>query len=282
MSIPSIRLSNDENMPAMIVGTFQHNRYQTLKDIVSICIENGFTGFDTAPSYGNEESLGKAIHESMHEQSLKRENIYLIDKIDAWQMQKTSGKVTQFVDDALLKLKTEYLDLLLIHWPIPNYFENTWDTLIDLYSRGKTKAIGICNVNERHLIHITKQSGFIPHVVQIERHPLRTDQNTVNFNRENNILTQSYSPLFRMMEPLRSSKIINKIAQKYNKNIGQIIMRWHIDTDSVPVFMTSKEYRIKEYADIFNFRLEAAEIESISSLNCNHKIFLESVGCPGY
>jgi diketogulonate reductase-like aldo/keto reductase len=282
MALPAIQLSNNTQMPSVIVGTFQHRDYSLLKTIVGVSLRNGFAGFDTAPSYQNEAVLGKVLSECMAELSVERKNIYLIDKIDGWQMQQTKGNVEAFVDDALHKLRTDYVDLLLIHWPFPDFFLKTWECFVDLCGRGKARSIGVCNVRNRHLSQLINESGFKPHAVQIERHPLRTAEDILQFNKENGIVTQAYSPVCRMMPDLADSDILNRLSDKYSRSKGQIIMRWHIDTGSVPVFMTQKAGRIKEYAELFDFHLEAQDIHCISGMNADYKLFLESTACPGF
>jgi diketogulonate reductase-like aldo/keto reductase len=280
--IPTVEISNGERMPVMIMGTFQHTSYKQLREIVRTGIEHGFNGFDTAYDYGNEADLGSILQECRGEFSLQREDLYLVDKIDIWQMAQNNGEVSRQIDEALQKLNTEYLDLLLIHWPLPGYFEKTWETFIDIYNQGKAKAIGVSNVRMRHLLQLVESTGFKPHVVQNERHPLRSDSEVFGYNQSNGIVLQAYSPVCRMIEPISNSGVLKNIAKKYGKTPGQVIMRWHIDTGSVPVFMTQKTKRIKEYAGVFSFALDKNETDIISSLDMNYKMTPESLICPGF
>ena len=280
--IPMIETSGGEVMPAMIVGTFQHTDFNHLKTIVQKSIEYGFTGFDTAHDYGNEADLGQIVKESMHEFSLEREDFFLADKIDIWQMAETNGDISQKVDEALQKLKTDYIDLLFIHWPMPGYFEKTWETFIKVYEQGKAKAIGVSNVRLRHLTQLVESTGFKPHVIQNERHPLRTDTEVLDFAKSNGIVFQAYSPVCRMMEQITNSEVLKNVAQNHGKTIGQVILRWHIQTGSMPVFMTKKAHRLEEYRSVFDFELTREETESICFLDINYKLTPESVICPGF
>ena len=282
MNLHATTSHNEGILPTAIVGTFQHNDYGLLKRIIQTSIEVGFKGFDTAPSYENQEYLGRALVECMKLYAVDREDLYVIDKIDAWQMQETRGRIEPYVDDALRKLRVDYLDVLLIHWPFPQYFTETWKTCIDVYRKGKAKAIGVCNVRERHVFNLMEATGFKPHVVQIERHPLNTSESILKFNQERHIITQAYSPVARMMPALANSELIRDIAEKYQRTKGQIIMRWHIDTGAIPVFMTRKTERLKEYSKIVEFELDSEDVFAISSLNIDYKIFLESMACPGF
>ena len=121
-----------------------------------------------------------------------------------------------------------------------------------------------------------------PEFIQIERHPLRICQKEMDYCREHGITVMSYSPLCRMHPDIRNNQYMQSLSEKYGKNIGQIILRWQIETNAIPVFMSKKPNRIKENAEIFNFNLTSDEVERINSLNQNYKIFLESWGCPGF
>ena len=269
------------NVPKMMIGTFRNNNYQELFDVVCAAVECGFTGFDTAPSYKSEKVLGRAIHEAAQKYGLGRKDFFISDKIDAWQMQECNGDIRRYVDEAMNQMDIEYIDLLLIHWPIPEYMDRTWKCFEKLYGSGIVKSIGICNLRVRHLEKYI-QYDIPPQFLQIERHPLRTCQQELKFCKDHGIKVMSYSPICQMDTRLRNSKILQRIAEKYDKNIGQVILRWHIDTECIPVFMSKKKNRIKENLDIFDFHLEKDEIDEISSLNENYKIFLESWGCLGF
>ena len=191
------------------------------------------------------------------------------------------GQIETFVDNALNEMELQYLDGLLIHWPLPEYLERTWSKFLELKEKGKVKRIGICNVRSRHL-YIYYDRGILPDIIQIERNPLRTCEKETDYCLNNNIEVQAYSPLCKMDKRLSDSLIISDIAQKYNKNIGQVILRWHIDTGVVPVFTSTKEERVCQYSELFDFSLNEEDVKRISSLNENYKIYLESCFCPGF
>lgn len=268
-------------MPKIMIGTFQNDRYQDLLDVVQAGVESGFTGFDTAPSYGTELQLGNAIQECMAHYQLTRKDFFISDKVDAWQMQRTNGDVRCYVEEAIRKMNIEYLDLLLVHWPVPEYIEQTWRHMQQLKESGLVKRIGICNVRVRHLQEWHSRD-IIPEYIQIERHPLRTCALEMQYCIDNGIKVVSYSPLCRMHKHIKESDVLNTLMLKYNKNIGQIILRWHIETGSIPVFMSKRSSRIKENMDIFDFTLTQEEVNDINTLNENYKLFPESWGCPGF
>ncbi len=253
--------------------------YEGLKRVVICALENGIRLFDTAPSYGVEEILSKIFFEFIEENNLKREDIGFQTKIDGWQMM--DGNIEKFVDDALRKMHLQYIDNLLIHWPLPDYLEKTWEAFIKLKAEGKVRKIGISNVRLRHLKAYELQ-GIFPEIIQIERNPLRTCEREIAFCKQRNIEIQAYSPLCKMDKRLSESPILKNIAEKHAKNIGQVILRWHIDTEVIPIFTSTKEKRILQYAELFDFSLSEDEIAEISALNVNYKIYLESCNCPGF
>jgi diketogulonate reductase-like aldo/keto reductase len=153
--------------------------------------------------------------------------------------------------------------------------------LLQIKSEGITKDIGICNVRFRHLLSLG-DAGIHPRYIQIERHPLMVFEKEIEFCKKNNIYIQAYSPLCKMHPHLKGSPILHSRAEKYGKSIGQIVLRWHIDTGVVPVFTSKRPKRVEEYLNIFDFSLSAQDIENVSALNENYKLCLESYACPGF
>lgn len=265
----------------LIFGTFQYKNQIDLQTMMEESLKVGINGFDTAPSYKTEELLGASIYNLIQTGQFSREDFFLQDKIDAWQMFKTNGHVMLYIDESLQKLRTDYIDSLLIHWPYPDYLDETWCCFREAKLIGKVKKIGICNVRKKHLERIIERTGIKPDIVQIERHPLRTCHDDIVYFQELGISIEAYSPLCRMDERLLNSNVLKRIASKYNKNIGQIILRWHIQTGVSPIFMTKKKERIAENVSILDFALSEEEVRDIESLNSNYKIFVESICCPG-
>ena len=261
-------------------GASANKDFNGILSTVRTAVQNGIYCFDTAPSYKTEKILGQALKTVCQEQELARDALWIQTKIDAWQMQESNGNVRKYVDDVIDKMGIEYLDSLLIHWPIPEYFDNTWKSFVKLYEDGIVKKIGVCNVRMRQLKKLINYD-FPPQIVQIERNPLRTCLDEINFCKEHGIAVQAYSPLCKMDRRLSESEVLKDISESNHKSIGQIILRWHIDTGVTPIFTSRKPSRIKEYSEIFDFTLTAQEIASISDLNINYKMYLESFACPG-
>lgn len=267
--------------PQIIFGTFQYADSEELSIITKCAYENGIVGFDTSPSYNTEKMLGTSLSQLMQYKGISRDNLFVQDKIDGWQMEETKGHIACHVESGLMRLGMEYLDVLFVHWPFPDYLYETWQSFAELRKNGKIRYLGLSNVRCHHVKRLIERTGIKPDVAQIERHPLRICKTDVNYFHSQNITVEAYSPVCRMDSRLLNSRLLKEISYKYNKSIGQVILRWHVDTNVIPVFMTKKEYRIKENTNIFDFSLSGQEIDAINRLNINYKIFVESVCCPG-
>lgn len=251
-------------------------------DLLNVCREalsSGIVCFDTAPSYHTELVLSKAVRQSAEELGLKREDYKIQTKVDPIQMYE--GEIEEYFKRKLADMELGYIDSLLIHWPVLEYFDRTWEALQNLQQQGMTKQIGICNLRISNLLEFYDK-GIKPEILQIERHPLNIFEREVAFCMEHKITVQDYSPLCKMHLRIKNNKELNEIAQIRHCDLGQLILRWHIDTGAIPVFTTTKPERVNLYSQIDRMeRLTKDEIETVSSLNCNHKLYLESLICPG-
>lgn len=267
-------------MPPMAVGTNWMD-YPKLLRIMGCAFESGFRAIDTARDYGNEPVVGRALKYILSEMGLAREDVFVTTKIG--NRQQIYGDVKREIDVSLRNLKTDYIDLWLMHWPFPDYFEKTWEKMADVCFSGKVRAIGVANFDVRHLKRLM---GLFPElkpaVNQVEYHPLRTVPELMALHRENGISVQAYAPLCRMVPAMRDSLLLESLAQKYGKSIGQIVLRWHVQQEVMPVFKTENEVRLKENIDIFDFELTDSEMLAVSELNQDYKYHIESVNCPGY
>ncbi len=271
------------SIPLILFGSYQVREKEVLKNVLMTSLENGIMGFDTSPSYGNQDIFGEMLNACTEELSINREKIFLTGKIDGWQMCRSNGNVEKYVDQQMKVLKVDYLDLMLIHWPFERYLFNTWKCLEKIYSKGKIKAIGLCNVNKRVLDKLNEQDIKVkPQVIQNEISPLRCATDEVTYFQNRKICVEAYSPLARMFPAVKDSTILKKIAEKHNKSIAQVILRWHVQRGIVPVFTSSKPERLISNIDIFDFTLSEDDIEMINCMDQNYKIFPESYGCPGF
>lgn len=260
-------------------GVSAYKDYDGLLSVCRAAITSGITTFDTAPSYCTEEVLSRAVAQCAKEVGFSREEYEIQTKIDPIQMYE--GNVEEHFKDKLNQMKLDYVDTLLIHWPVANYLHSTWESMKRLKKSGLTRRIGICNLRTRHLSGLI-DNGIMPDVVQIERHPLNTFEAEMRFCQEHHIPVQAYSPLCKMHKRIKDDSRLKTISSKYQRDIGQIILRWHIDTGDIPIFTSKRPERVSLYSHVDDFLLTQEEIAIISSLNCNHKLYLESLICPGF
>lgn len=276
--------SNKKEKPLNIMfgtGASSAKTYEELFPLIRTVIECGIFAFDTAPSYKTEAVLGACLNRCMAELDVNREDLFIQTKIDAWQMAEGGRSVQSHIEYVIKEMEINYLDALCIHWPVPEYMEQTWDEFIKAKESGLVRYIGICNLRMRQLEKLPIRD-IMPDFIQIERHPLRTCKREVEYCHEKNIAIQAYSPLCKMHKDIAESPSIHRLADKYGKNIGQIVLKWHMDSGVVPIFTSRKTQRIQEYASMSDFSLTKNEMESIESLNQDYKMYLESLACPGY
>lgn len=274
-------LSNGVIMPSMAIGT-NWMTYNELYLIVKSGLLAGFRAIDTARDYGNEAIVGAVINDVLKDLGMQREDIFITTKIG--NSQQREANIYEQIDISLNNLQTNYIDLWLMHWPYPNFYIDTWHKMEDIYKNTqKTRAIGVANYQERHFKNLFEKGvSIIPMVNQIEYHPLRTSFDLLNYMKSKGISLQGYCPLCRFIPQLREANILSLLEKKYNKTKGQIILRWHLQTNSMPIFKSYKVSRFVENIDIFDFSLTEEEVSSISSLDINYKYHLESASCPGY
>ena len=278
--IKKVLLSNGVAMPCIVQAT-NWMGYEQMKELITVGLKVGFRAFDTARDYGNEPIVGKVLKECLMEQGLKREDIFITTKIGNGQQR--LGNIEEQLVMSLRNLQTDYIDLWLMHWPYPSYYVETWHKMESIYKTGKVRAIGMANYRVRHFEHLFNEGvEIMPHCVQFELHPMRTANDIVTYCRERNIAIQAYSPLCRMIEPIRNSELLKGIAKTHQKSIAQDILRWHYQNHIVPVFKSLKPHRLKENFDIFDFQLTEEEMCQVSSLDEDYKYHIESVSCPGY
>lgn len=270
-----------ENKKKLIFGSgvSSFKDVEGLKKMCSVAIDNGIMAFDTAPSYHTEEALSEALLQVLNEAGKTREQIHIQTKIDPIQMY--HGQVEKYFEEKLNSMHLDYVDALLIHWPIHTSLCRTWEELKSIKRNGLARKIGICNLRISHLREL-KGIGVIPEILQIERHPLNTFMEEVRFCEENNITLQDYSPLCKMHPLLRDNMLLKEMSERYGESVGSIILKWHIDTGAVPIFTSKNPGRIAEYSNIDSFQLSNEDIEKITSLNINHKLYLESLVCAGF
>lgn len=232
-------------------------------EAVKSAIELGYRHIDTASFYGNEEGVGKAIKES----DIPREDLFITTKV--WNDEQGYENTLEAFDRSLNKLGLDYIDLYLIHWPVPGKFTDTWKALEKLYKDGKVKAIGVSNFLPHHLEELMKDAEITPMVNQIELHPELHQQQTREFCAANGIQVEAWSPLAK--GKYFDAPVLKELAEKYEKTPAQIILRWDFQNDIVAIPKSTNKDRQQQNADIFDFELTEEEIKRIDELNLDEK-----------
>ena len=259
-------LSNGVNIPCVGFGTWQTPNGETAINSVLEAMKCGYRHIDTAACYGNEESVGKAIKLSR----INREELFVTSKL--WNTDQGYESTLKAFDKTIKDLGLDYLDLYLIHWPVGKEHKEdwkeaiceTWKAFEKLYSDGKIRAIGVSNFKPHHLKVIFENCNIKPMVNQIELHPSHNQDETVKFCRNNNILVEAWGPL--STGRIFKVKEMQDIANKYNKSIAQITLRWHIQNEILPLPKSVTPSRIKENSMIFDFELLKEDMELIQNL----------------
>ena len=280
-------LYNKVKMPKIMMGTsicdLKGDRKELMKQLEDAIIfgESLKTiGFDTARDYSNESLLGDIFGRMFSNGICKREDIFITTKVGNGQQRLRD--MSKEIDISLQALKLEYVDLWLLHWPLPDYWLDNWARVVEIYNSGKVKAIGIANCRERHIEAIKSAGLMMPHVVQVEYHPFRTVPTFKRMCLDSHIQLEAYSANCLMLPFVKENETLNRIAAAHKKTVTQIIMRWHVQQEVIPIFRSFNSAHIKENVDIYDFTLTDDEMSRIYALNTDYKFHPESINCPGY
>ncbi|ARQ03813.1 aldo/keto reductase [Macrococcoides caseolyticum] len=262
-----IQLNNGVTMPQIGLGVYKISD-ETMSEVVNAALDAGYRAFDTAHFYFNEASLGKALKES----NIPREELFITTKL--WNDHQGYESTKKAFNDSLQKLDMDYVDLYLIHWPCPEdgLFVESYKAMEELYHEGKIKALGVANFKEHHLDKLLQETTVVPAVNQIEYHPIFNQDNLQQYCKDKGIAVTAWSPLMRGGE-LFEDGTLKRIAEKYNKTVAQVIIRWHIDSGRIVIPKSSNIERIKENIDVCHFELMEQDIEAINNLNRNERQF---------
>jgi 2,5-diketo-D-gluconate reductase A len=264
--IPDVTLNNGQQIPQLGFGVFLVDPQDTVA-AVSTALEAGYRHIDTAEMYGNEKEVGEAIRRS----GLDRDEVYVTSKLLNEAHEPDDAR--QAFDESLKALGFDYLDLFLIHWPLPTRyggdFVSTWRTLEEFYRDGRARSIGVSNFQPHHLRRLHGETEIIPAVNQIEVNPYLTQDEVRAFCAEHQIAVEAWSPLGR--GNVLGDPEITRIARREAKTPAQVVLRWHIQRGDIIFPKSVTPERIRENIDIFDFGLSADEFEAISALNRNER-----------
>ncbi|MFP3722013.1 aldo/keto reductase [Niallia circulans] len=260
------KLSNGVEIPYLGFGVFLVNDPKECEESVLTAIKNGYRSIDTATRYENEEFVGNAIKAA----GVSREELFITTKV--WVTDFGYEETKKAFHESLKKLQLDYLDLYLIHWAAPG-FEETWRAMEDLYEEGLIRAIGVCNFQIHHLEKLAETARITPMLNQVETHPLFQQVELRNYLAQHNIAHEAWAPLGQGKNGLFDLPALTEIAKKHNKTVAQVILRWHLERDTIIIPKSVHEHRIMENADLFGFALDSEDIKTITSLDTNKRSF---------
>jgi 2,5-diketo-D-gluconate reductase A len=265
-AVPEIMLNNGNAIPQFGFGTFQIRPGQTA-EAVGAALGAGYRHIDTAQMYGNEQGVGEAIARS----GLARGEVFITTKLGNESHEPDPARAA--FDGSLKALGTDYVDLFLIHWPLPGKyggdFVSTWRTLEEFYADGRARSIGVSNFHPPHLRRLHTECQVIPAVNQIEVHPYLTQDELRAFCAEHQIAVEAWSPIARGR--VLGDPAVTTIAGRAGKTPAQVVLRWHIQRGDIVFPKSANPARIAENLDIFDFELEPGDMAAISALNRNER-----------
>ena len=255
-------LNDGLKVPAIGFGT---DVLKGAKGVLTIkqALSNGYRFLDTAYAYENEATVGKAVKES----GISRQEVIISSKLP--EKYHSYDLAVPAIQESLFRAGLDYYDIYLIHWPDPEQdkFVEAWQALIDAQKWGLVRSIGVSNFQPDQLKRLKDETGVMPVINQIQTHPYFTQDDVLKANKEHSILTQSWSPLGnRMADDLLDNETLRTIGNQYNKSIGQVILRWHVQNGYMPIPRSSSPVRQKDNLTVFDFELSKKDLTAISSL----------------
>ena len=261
MSAPIIRLNDGNSIPQIGFGTSPLNDRDVVPAILA-ALEAGYRHIDTAYRYNNSKGVGQGIRES----GIAREDLFVTTKLDG--PFQGDDRAIGGLEESLQLLGKDYVDLLLIHWPLPqrDQYVSTWKTFETLVAAGKTRSIGLSNFKPAHIERLLAETSVRPVVNQIQLNPRITRPEQRAYDSEQEIVTEAWSPLGAGIELLHEPTLAS-MAEKYGKTPAQVVLRWHIELGLVAIPRSANPRRIAENIDIFDFSLTTDEVAVISALD---------------
>jgi 2,5-diketo-D-gluconate reductase A len=261
-AVPTIDLNDGRTIPQLGFGVFQIHPEDTVQ-AVSDALEVGYRHIDTAQMYGNEKEVGDAVRAS----GLDRADVFITTKLNNGYHQADDAR--RAFDTSLAALGSDYVDLFLIHWPLPSLyggdFVSTWKTLEEFHRDGRARSIGVSNFQVDHLQRLAAESDTVPAVNQIELHPYLLNDDVRAYGEAHGIATQAWSPIAQGR--VLDDPVITAIAAELGRSPAQVVLRWHIQCGNVVFPKSTTPARIRENFDLFDFQLEPGQVASIDALD---------------
>jgi 2,5-diketo-D-gluconate reductase A len=261
-SVPSITLNDGNTIPQLGFGVFQIPPDQTATAVRS-ALDAGYRHVDTAEMYGNEKEVGQGIRDA----GLDRGEVFITSKLNNGYHRPDDAH--RAFDATLSALSSDYVDLFLIHWPLPTLYDgdfvSTWNVLEEFAKDGRARSIGVSNFQVAHLARLAEGSQTVPAVNQIEAHPYFTNDQVRAYGREQRIATEAWSPIAQ--GKVLDDELITRLADAHRKTPAQVVLRWHIQRDDIVFPKSVHRERMKSNFDIFDFALSSDEMDAITGLD---------------
>jgi len=256
-----VTLNNGAKMPQLGFGVWRVTDEVT-EEVVKKAIELGYTSIDTASLYKNERGVGRAVKQA----NVNREDLFITSKV--WNTDQGYDKTMASFEDSLERLGMDYLDLFLVHWPMPRFdtYIDTYKALEKLYKDGRVKAIGVSNFEIEHLQRLMQETEIKPVVNQVECHPYLAQNELKQFCKQQNIFVEAWAPLAKGGDVLKD-EVTTAIAQKYGKTPAQVVLRWHLQNDTIAIPKSVTPSRIEENFQVFDFELTSEDMKAINGLD---------------
>ncbi|AUS78669.1 oxidoreductase [Actinoalloteichus sp. AHMU CJ021] len=263
--VPNLTLNNGVEIPQLGFGVFQVPPEEA-RQTVATALRTGYRSIDTAKAYSNESGVGQAVAES----GLPREDVFVTTKL--LNAEQGYDSTLRAFDASMTELGLDYLDLYLIHWPLPgrDLYVETWKAFERLYGEGRVRAIGVSNFTIDHLKRLFDETELVPSINQVELHPKLQQPELRAFHAEHGILTEAWSPLAQ--GEVLADPVVTRLAEKHGRTPAQVILRWHLDIGNVVIPKSVTPSRIEENFDLFDFHLDPEDVESLAPLDSGTRV----------
>ncbi|OZG50645.1 aldo/keto reductase [Bombiscardovia coagulans] len=267
--IPTVTLGDGSQIPQVGIGVLRVPDSQT-SSVVQSALDVGYRHIDTAAGYDNEAGVGQGLMAAGYADGKQRQQLWLTTKLK--DSEQGYDPTLRAFDRQIALLRTDYIDMYMIHWPTPFDWrsDQTWKAFQRLRAEGRVRCLGVCNFLPEHMERLCQQTGEYPLVNQIELHPSWQQRETVAFCRQHGIAIESYSPLARGADLQAGNGLIERIAQTHAVTPAQVILRWHIQHGMIVIPKSVHRFRQKENIDVFSFSLsdnEMAQVDALDSPN---------------
>lgn len=257
---PEIKLKDGQKIPRVGFGLWKVTSQTDFDNAFQAAVKADYRHFDTAQAYGNEQMLGEALQKF----KLKREDVWITTKIAVQHFGHRKAKKS--FGESLAKLQTDYVDLLLLHFPVPVLRKSSWRALEELKAEGKARSIGVSNYTIRHLEQVKSYAKEMPAINQVELNVFLQQPELIEYCHQNNIAVEAYSPLAHAKVG-SDDPLLRDLAEKYHKSFAQIMLRWLIEQDLIILPKSVTPKRIQENIDIFDFELDKQDMQKLAKLN---------------